>query len=74
LIFKLTNQIVPCSERIEPAIAERAVKLHGGNLRALNRPNGGATIQMRLPVIESKLGKQPGETRQAPPQSIAKGA
>ena len=55
------------------AIAERAVKLHGGNLRAFNRPDGGATIQMRLPVIESKPGQQPGDTRQPPPQSNANG-
>jgi signal transduction histidine kinase len=34
------------------AIAERAVKLHGGDLCALNRANGGATIRMRLPALE----------------------
>jgi two-component system sensor histidine kinase CpxA len=34
------------------AIAERAVKLHGGDLCALSRPDGGATIRMRLPAIE----------------------
>jgi two-component system sensor histidine kinase CpxA len=35
------------------AIAVRAVKLHGGELSAFNRPDGGATIRMRLPIIES---------------------
>jgi two-component system sensor histidine kinase CpxA len=38
------------------AIAVRAVKLHGGELSAFNRPDGGATIRMRLPVIESWQG------------------
>jgi two-component system sensor histidine kinase CpxA len=32
------------------AIADRAVKLHGGDLRAFNRPDGGATVRMRLPI------------------------
>jgi len=32
------------------AIAERAVKLHNGQIRALNRPGGGTTIQISLPV------------------------
>jgi signal transduction histidine kinase len=40
------------------AIADRAVKLHGGDLRAFNRADGGATIRIRLPVIEVKPGKQ----------------
>jgi two-component system sensor histidine kinase CpxA len=43
------------------AIAERAVKLHGGDLRAFNRPNGGATIRMRLPITQGvKGGVKPG--------------
>ena len=40
------------------AIAERAVKLHGGNLRAFNRPDGGATLRMELPAIEGKRSKE----------------
>ncbi len=32
------------------AIAERAIKLHNAELRALNRQGGGATIQMRFPL------------------------
>ena len=46
------------------AIADRAVKLHGGDLRAFNRPDGGATIRMRLPVIEVKPSKQRDGTSQ----------
>ena len=34
------------------AIAVRAVKLHGGELVAFNRPDGGATIRMKLPAVE----------------------
>jgi two-component system, OmpR family, sensor histidine kinase CpxA len=32
------------------AIAVRAVRLHGGDLSAFNRPDGGASVRMRLPV------------------------
>ena len=32
------------------AITERAVRLHGGTIRAINRPQGGTTIQMIFPV------------------------
>ncbi|HLY43811.1 MAG TPA: ATP-binding protein [Terracidiphilus sp.] len=32
------------------AIAERAVKLHNGQIRALNRAGGGTTIQISLPI------------------------
>jgi len=48
------------------AIAERAVKLHGGDLRAFNRPDGGATIRMRLPALEDKRSKRrDGSKREA---------
>lgn len=40
------------------AIAERAVKLHNGELRAFNRAEGGATMQMRFPAAESGGRKQ----------------
>lgn len=32
------------------AIAERAVSLHGGSIRAENRPEGGLVVEIRLPV------------------------
>lgn len=32
------------------AITERSVLLHGGTVRALNRPDGGLRVEMRLPV------------------------
>jgi len=44
------------------AIAERAVKLHGGDLSAFNRPGGGATIRMRLPIAQDKRGGEHRET------------
>lgn len=46
------------------AIAERAVKLHGGDLRAFNRPDGGATLQMQLPALEGARGKERDGTSQ----------
>lgn len=36
------------------AIAERAVKLHGGELQAVNRPGGGATIRMSFPLLREQ--------------------
>ncbi len=32
------------------AITERAVRLHGGTVRAANRPQGGLMVEMRLPL------------------------
>ena len=32
------------------AITERAVRLHGGSVRASNRPEGGLMVEIRLPV------------------------
>ena len=32
------------------AIAERAVRLHGGSITAANHPNGGLVVEIRLPV------------------------
>jgi two-component system sensor histidine kinase CpxA len=44
------------------AITERAVRLHGGTVRAANRPEGGLVVEIRLPldradssVIENKV-------------------
>jgi len=36
------------------AIAERAVRLHHGELTAMNREGGGATIRITLPALEMK--------------------
>jgi len=36
------------------AITERAVKLHGGELHAVNRPGGGATIRMSFPLVREQ--------------------
>ena len=40
------------------AIAERAVRLHHGELSAANRKGGGATIRMTLPAIETNPERQ----------------
>jgi two-component system sensor histidine kinase CpxA len=36
------------------SITERAVRLHGGNVRAVNRPEGGLQIEIRLPLDTSR--------------------
>jgi two-component system sensor histidine kinase CpxA len=41
------------------AIAERAVKLHHGNIRASNRTGGGASIQIWLPIQSALEPKRP---------------
>jgi len=33
------------------SIADRAVRLHGGHLRASNRPEGGLEVEIRIPVV-----------------------
>jgi two-component system, OmpR family, sensor histidine kinase CpxA len=40
------------------AITERAVSLHGGNIRAANRPQGGLMIEIRLPLAAVELTDQ----------------
>ncbi|HEY0262901.1 MAG TPA: ATP-binding protein [Granulicella sp.] len=37
------------------AIAERTVRLHGGTVIAINRPHGGLTIRIVLPLIGSSI-------------------
>jgi two-component system sensor histidine kinase CpxA len=36
------------------AITERAVRFHGGKVSAFNRPGGGLTVEIRLPLIASE--------------------
>lgn len=33
------------------AITQRAVRLHGGSVRAVNRPEGGLLVEIRLPLV-----------------------
>jgi two-component system sensor histidine kinase CpxA len=40
------------------AITERAVRFHGGKVRASNRNEGGLMIEIRLPLIAG-VGQQP---------------
>lgn len=40
------------------AITERAVRFHGGKVRALNRDRGGLTIEIRLPLITGGVRAQ----------------
>ncbi len=43
------------------AITERAVRLHGGTVRAVNRPEGGLMVEIRLPMESSLPSKGEGE-------------
>jgi two-component system sensor histidine kinase CpxA len=36
------------------AITERAVALHGGTIRAVNRPQGGLMVEIRLPLAQDE--------------------
>jgi two-component system sensor histidine kinase CpxA len=40
------------------AITERAVSLHGGSIRAANRPQGGLMVEIRLPLAAVELADQ----------------
>src|SRR4030095_16007415 len=44
------------------AITERAVRLHGGTVRASNRPEGGLMVEIRLPLVTPTPtnGERPG--------------
>ena len=37
------------------SITERAIRLHGGSVKAMNRPEGGLMVELRLPVIASPV-------------------
>ncbi len=48
------------------AITERAVRLHGGSVRAVNRPQGGLMVEIRLPMVPSSSA-EPIAIRSAAP-------
>jgi two-component system, OmpR family, sensor histidine kinase CpxA len=37
------------------AIVERSVRLHGGSVKAANRPQGGLRVEIRLPLVASAI-------------------
>jgi two-component system, OmpR family, sensor histidine kinase CpxA len=41
------------------AITDRAVRLHGGSVRAVNRPVGGLLVEIRLPLLHSGAKARP---------------
>jgi len=53
------------------AIAERAVRFHGGRVAARNRREGGLQVEIRLPLI---AGDQPAKPPQAEPVASAREA
>jgi two-component system sensor histidine kinase CpxA len=36
------------------AITDRAVRLHGGTVKAVNRPQGGLIVEIRLPLSDER--------------------
>jgi len=48
------------------AITERAVSLHGGSVRAANRPQGGLMVEIRLPLASVSLETQAATPTPAP--------
>jgi two-component system sensor histidine kinase CpxA len=49
------------------AITERALSLHGGSVRAVNRPQGGLMVEIRLPLA-SIAASEPIVIRSASPE------
>ena len=45
----LVRYLEPGGEGVGLAIAERAIRLHGGTVRAENRAGGGLEVEIRLP-------------------------
>lgn len=43
------------------SITERAVRLHGGSVKAQNRPGGGLIVEIRLPATSQVLSAEPVE-------------
>ena len=54
------------------AITERAVRLHGGSVKASNRPQGGLQIEIRLPLAPESQN-QVMVTEQKPSTSVQAG-
>jgi two-component system sensor histidine kinase CpxA len=47
------------------AITERSLELHGGTVRAFNRPEGGLMVEMRIPLISAQI-----TTSVKPPEKV----
>jgi two-component system sensor histidine kinase CpxA len=47
------------------AITERAVRLHGGTVKAENRPQGGLMVEIRLPLSSAKAADRVAQTLSA---------
>jgi two-component system sensor histidine kinase CpxA len=53
------------------AITERAVRLHGGTVRAANRPEGGLMVEIRLPLNLTHPSEIETSAREATPVQTA---
>jgi two-component system sensor histidine kinase CpxA len=50
------------------AITERAVRLHGGTVRASNRPEGGLQVEIRLPIVVASTNQGSASQQPAVPE------
>jgi two-component system sensor histidine kinase CpxA len=48
------------------AITERAVRLHGGTVKASNRPEGGLQVEIRLPLAPGSAQQHPATSEKSP--------
>jgi two-component system, OmpR family, sensor histidine kinase CpxA len=53
------------------AITERAVRLHGGTVRASNRPEGGLLVEIRLPIEPALQSQMPAKPAAIAPVETA---
>jgi two-component system sensor histidine kinase CpxA len=53
------------------AITERAVRLHGGTVRAANRPEGGLMVEIRLPLDRADTSVIENRVREGTPVQTA---
>ncbi len=56
------------------AITDRAVQLHGGSVRAMNRPTGGLLVEIRLPLIRTPQRAPWNVTEHSSPLSVPHGS
>jgi len=55
-IFERAYTMLPCGSGLGLAIARDVARRHGGDVRAANRPSGGATFTVELPLTEPASG------------------
>lgn len=57
--FRVVSEGAPKGNGLGLTIAEEALRLHGGNIRASNRPGGGLEVKIRLPLQHRATAASP---------------